>query len=254
MHYLECVHIAEQANKLRLKLSGGKQQQRSNCALSLYEAETLLFDEWSICPRPEMINEVLDVMVELAAVKALPWCAWHTEMGTNALPTESSCAWTKDGSWNQIHHRVCSKILNTNVLEAFQINSMTCWCCWRWWNPPSLPWYKLWCLRQPLFTDTRFWCLKAMGYSWQWDRVPDYIAFYEDGEWWPAELMERTTHFTINISLISLVATLVISLTQPLLRNSNSVVDAPSLPALVELIRNTPLLVQITCSILYSAL
>ncbi|MEP8024083.1 amino acid ABC transporter permease, partial [Vibrio parahaemolyticus] len=30
----------------------------------------------------------------------------------------------------------------------------------------------------------------AMGYQWQWERVPDYIAFYEDGEWWPAELID----------------------------------------------------------------
>lgn len=31
---------------------------------------------------------------------------------------------------------------------------------------------------------------QAMGYSWQWERVPDYIAFYEDGQWWPAELID----------------------------------------------------------------
>ena len=29
----------------------------------------------------------------------------------------------------------------------------------------------------------------AMGYQWQWHRVPDFIAFYDEGEWWPAELL-----------------------------------------------------------------
>ncbi|MFA0347834.1 amino acid ABC transporter permease [Vibrio sp. 10N.222.55.C6] len=85
---------------------------------------------------------------------------------------------------------------------------------------------------------------QTMGYSWQWERVPDYIAFYEDGEWWPAELVEGLL-VTINISLISLVATLVIGLTTALLRNSNSVVGRTLATSYVELIRNTPLLVQI---------
>ncbi|MFA0231800.1 amino acid ABC transporter permease, partial [Vibrio sp. 10N.261.45.A7] len=85
---------------------------------------------------------------------------------------------------------------------------------------------------------------QTMGYSWQWERVPDYIAFYEDGEWWPAELVEGLL-VTINISLISLVATLFIGLTTALLRNSNSVVGRTLATSYVELIRNTPLLVQI---------
>ncbi|WP_061040146.1 amino acid ABC transporter permease [Vibrio coralliirubri] len=85
---------------------------------------------------------------------------------------------------------------------------------------------------------------QTMGYSWQWERVPDYIAFYEDGEWWPAELVEGLL-VTINISLISLVATLIIGLTTALLRNSNSVVGRTLATSYVELIRNTPLLVQI---------
>ncbi|MEZ8699502.1 amino acid ABC transporter permease [Vibrio lentus] len=85
---------------------------------------------------------------------------------------------------------------------------------------------------------------QTMGYSWQWERVPDYIAFYEDGEWWPAELVEGLL-VTINISLISLVATLIIGLTTALLRNSNSVFGRTLATSYVELIRNTPLLVQI---------
>ncbi|EVU06467.1 amino acid ABC transporter permease domain protein, partial [Vibrio parahaemolyticus V-223/04] len=57
----------------------------------------------------------------------------------------------------------------------------------------------------------------AMGYQWQWERVPDYIAFYEDGEWWPAELIDGLL-VTLNISAISLFFTLVLGLVTALLR------------------------------------
>ncbi|WP_045457847.1 amino acid ABC transporter permease [Vibrio campbellii] len=85
---------------------------------------------------------------------------------------------------------------------------------------------------------------QAMGYQWQWERVPDYIAFYEDGEWWPAELIEGLI-VTLKISAISLFFTLVIGLVTALLRLSNSKVGNAIGTAYVELIRNTPLLVQI---------
>ncbi|MEH0697838.1 amino acid ABC transporter permease [Vibrio owensii] len=85
---------------------------------------------------------------------------------------------------------------------------------------------------------------QAMGYQWQWERVPDYIAFYEDGEWWPAELVDGLI-VTLKISAISLFFTLVIGLVTALLRLSNSKVGNAIGTAYVELIRNTPLLVQI---------
>ncbi|AQM70808.1 putative glutamine ABC transporter permease protein GlnM [Vibrio campbellii] len=85
---------------------------------------------------------------------------------------------------------------------------------------------------------------QAMGYQWQWERVPDYIAFYEDGEWWPAELVEGLI-VTLKISAISLFFTLVIGLVTALLRLSNSKVGNAIGTTYVELIRNTPLLVQI---------
>ena len=85
---------------------------------------------------------------------------------------------------------------------------------------------------------------QAMGYQWQWERVPDYIAFYEDGEWWPAELIEGLI-VTLKISAISLFFTLVIGLVTALLRLSNSKVGNAIGTTYVELIRNTPLLVQI---------
>lgn len=85
---------------------------------------------------------------------------------------------------------------------------------------------------------------QAMGYQWQWERVPDYIAFYEDGEWWPAELVDGLI-VTLKISAISLFFTLVIGFVTALLRLSNSRVGNAIGTAYVELIRNTPLLVQI---------
>ncbi|ELB2895675.1 MULTISPECIES: amino acid ABC transporter permease [unclassified Vibrio] len=84
----------------------------------------------------------------------------------------------------------------------------------------------------------------AMGYQWQWERVPDYIAFYEDGEWWPAELIDGLL-VTLNISAISLFFTLVLGLVTALLRLSDSKVGSIIGTTYVEVIRNTPLLVQI---------
>lgn len=80
MHYLERVHIAEQAHKYPVQLSGG-QQQRVAIARSLcMKPDLLLFDEPTSALDPEMINEVLDVMVELAQEGITMVCVTH-EMG-----------------------------------------------------------------------------------------------------------------------------------------------------------------------------
>nr|WP_051284753.1 MULTISPECIES: amino acid ABC transporter ATP-binding protein [Nisaea] len=66
MEYLERVKIPEQANKYPGQLSGG-QQQRVAIARSLcMNPQIMLFDEPTSALDPEMISEVLDVMVELA--------------------------------------------------------------------------------------------------------------------------------------------------------------------------------------------
>ncbi len=79
-HYLKRVDIEEQAEKYPIQLSGG-QQQRVAIARSLcMEPDLLLFDEPTSALDPEMINEVLDVMVELAQTGMTMICVTH-EMG-----------------------------------------------------------------------------------------------------------------------------------------------------------------------------
>ncbi|MEJ0070171.1 MAG: amino acid ABC transporter ATP-binding protein [Pseudomonadota bacterium] len=80
MHYLERVRIPEQANKYPGQLSGG-QQQRVAIARSLcMNPKIMLFDEPTSALDPEMIKEVLDVMVGLAHDGMTMICVTH-EMG-----------------------------------------------------------------------------------------------------------------------------------------------------------------------------
>ncbi len=80
MHYLERVKIPEQANKYPGQLSGG-QQQRVAIARSLcMSPKIMLFDEPTSALDPEMIKEVLDVMVGLAEEGMTMLCVTH-EMG-----------------------------------------------------------------------------------------------------------------------------------------------------------------------------
>ena len=66
MYYLEKVRIAEQAKKFPGQLSGG-QQQRVAIARSLcMKPMVMLFDEPTSALDPEMVKEVLDVMIDLA--------------------------------------------------------------------------------------------------------------------------------------------------------------------------------------------
>ena len=80
MQYLERVRIPEQAGKFPGQLSGG-QQQRVAIARSLcMQPNVMLFDEPTSALDPEMISEVLDVMIDLAESGMTMMCVTH-EMG-----------------------------------------------------------------------------------------------------------------------------------------------------------------------------
>ena len=80
MEYLERVRIPEQAAKYPGQLSGG-QQQRVAIARSLcMQPKVMLFDEPTSALDPEMIKEVLDVMIDLAQSGMTMICVTH-EMG-----------------------------------------------------------------------------------------------------------------------------------------------------------------------------
>ncbi len=66
MRYLEKVQIADQAHKFPLQLSGGQQQRVAIARALCMEPEIMLFDEPTSALDPEMIKEVLDVMLDLA--------------------------------------------------------------------------------------------------------------------------------------------------------------------------------------------
>ena len=80
MHYLERVKIPEQAKKYPGQLSGG-QQQRVAIARSLcMNPHVMLFDEPTSALDPEMVKEVLEVMINLAESGMTMLCVTH-EMG-----------------------------------------------------------------------------------------------------------------------------------------------------------------------------
>ena len=80
MAYLERVRIAEQAHKYPSQLSGGQQQRVAIARALCMEPHIMLFDEPTSALDPEMIKEVLDVMVELAEEHMTMICVTH-EMG-----------------------------------------------------------------------------------------------------------------------------------------------------------------------------
>ena len=80
VRYLERVRIPEQAHKFPRELSGGQQQRVAIARALCMEPRIMLFDEPTSALDPEMINEVLEVMVELAASGMTMICVTH-EMG-----------------------------------------------------------------------------------------------------------------------------------------------------------------------------
>jgi len=79
-HYLARVHIPDQAEKFPGQLSGGQQQRVAIARALCTKPQIMLFDEPTSALDPEMIKEVLDVMIELAQEGMTMVCVTH-EMG-----------------------------------------------------------------------------------------------------------------------------------------------------------------------------
>ena len=79
--YLERVGIREQADKYPGQLSGGQQQRVAIARALCMDCEVLLFDEPTSALDPEMIKEVLDVMIELAENSRITMLVVTHEMG-----------------------------------------------------------------------------------------------------------------------------------------------------------------------------
>ena len=99
MDLLDRVGVASQAGKMPSQLSGGQQQRVAIARALAMRPKVMLFDEPTSALDPEMVNEVLDVMVELAHEGMTMICVTH-EMGFAARRPTASCSWPTVGFWN----------------------------------------------------------------------------------------------------------------------------------------------------------
>ncbi|MDF7640977.1 amino acid ABC transporter ATP-binding protein [Bifidobacterium sp. ESL0784] len=80
MDLLARVGVESQANKMPSQLSGGQQQRVAIARALAMQPKIMLFDEPTSALDPEMVNEVLDVMIKLASEGMTMICVTH-EMG-----------------------------------------------------------------------------------------------------------------------------------------------------------------------------
>ena len=127
-------------------------------------------------------------------------------------------------------------------------------------KPKTSFWYRLrkkvFIFRPPWFDIIKFIILLALivwgmwvstttlGYNWQWYRVPKYLFEIDDGKLFAGDLI-KGLFFTFRISGVSLLLSFAIGLTTALIRLSGSFMGRILARGYLELIRNTPLVVQI---------
>lgn len=85
---------------------------------------------------------------------------------------------------------------------------------------------------------------EALGYNWQWNRVPRYLWLLDEQGWHFGPLLEGLG-LTLEITLVSLILSLLIGLATALMRLSSSPMAKGIARVYLEAIRNTPLLIQI---------
>lgn len=110
----------------------------------------------------------------------------------------------------------------------------------------ATPWGEA--LRLVLLGAALVWLLAqgatGFGYSWQWHRVPRYLGQVFDGAFYPGPLLNGLG-VTIQISAAALLLSLLFGLVTALARIKGTRVGQAIARAYLELIRNTPLLIQI---------
>lgn len=83
-----------------------------------------------------------------------------------------------------------------------------------------------------------------LGYNWQWQRIPRYLIKSSADGWQSGPLLQGLW-LTLEITLVSLILSLAIGLTSALMRLATSPMARGIAWIYLELIRNTPLLIQI---------
>lgn len=84
----------------------------------------------------------------------------------------------------------------------------------------------------------------TLDYNWQWYRIPQYLYRVEDGNFYPGPLL-RGLGVTLELSGWSLLLTLAFGITTAWLQRSSSWVGQATARIYVEVVRNTPMLVQL---------
>ncbi len=85
---------------------------------------------------------------------------------------------------------------------------------------------------------------ESLGYTWHWHRIPRYLIQVSASGWRAGPLLQGLW-LTLAISVVSLVVTLLIGLVSALMRLSGGIMATALARIYLEVIRNTPLLVQI---------
>jgi polar amino acid transport system permease protein len=85
---------------------------------------------------------------------------------------------------------------------------------------------------------------ERLGYNWQWYQIPKYIFTFDNGEFVSGPFLDGLM-ITFRITGVSLVLAFTIGLVTALFRLSNSILARTLARIYLELVRNTPLLVQL---------
>jgi polar amino acid transport system permease protein len=117
--------------------------------------------------------------------------------------------------------------------------------------PQAVPWHRRpwwdavqFALAAALLIGLAYHGATQMGYQWKWDRVPRYVVRVIEGEWLAGPLLKGLM-VTVELALKASVLALLIGALTAWMRTAPSRVGRALTWSYIELIRNTPLLVQI---------